>query len=359
VGARLQSQDGAGKRCDAEKKGITPWLVALGQVEVSPDQQMTAPPFDRELAALMVAAQTKPSTDLEQLIRNRSAPQMPTMEQYIAQYDLVVEDHSAPGVDGDPDVQMAVLRKRHHAPGGPGIYHVHGGGMVGGNRFTSIDRVIEWIDQFDCVAVSVEYRLAPEHPDPAPVNDCFAGLTWTAAHAAELGFDPGRLIIAGGSAGGGLAAGSTLMARDRGGPAIYAQVLISPMLDDRNDSVSSRQIDGVGVWDRTSNQTGWEALLGSRRGTDQVSIYAAPARATDYTGLPVTYIDCGSAEVFRDEDVAYALAIWAAGGAAELHVWSGAHHGFDVIFPGAQLSLLARRTRTEFMKRILHEAEGV
>jgi acetyl esterase/lipase len=271
----------------------------------------------------------------------------------VAKHDLVLEDHLIPGLEGDPDLHVSVLKKRNHVAGRPGIYHIHGGGMVGGNRFTSIDRVIEWIDLFDCVAVSVEYRLAPEHPDPAPINDCFAGLTWTAEQASTLGFDPARLIVVGGSAGGGLAAGTTLMARDRGGPNIYAQVLISPMLDDRNESISSHQIDGLGVWDRASNQTGWGALLGSRRGTDQVPIYAAPARATDYTRLPITYIDCGSAEVFRDEDVAYALAIWAAGGSAELHVWAGAHHGFDVIFPAAKLSALARRTRNEFMKRIL------
>jgi acetyl esterase/lipase len=321
--------------------------------DVAPDRPLAVPPIDQELAALMLAAQVKPTMELEQLIQNRSAAQVPTIEESVAKHDLVLQDHVIPGLAGDPDLLVTVLKKRNHVAGGAGVYHIHGGGMVGGNRFTSIDRVIEWIDLFDCVAVTVEYRLAPEHPDPAPVNDCFAGLSWTAAQASTLGFDPARLIIVGGSAGGGLAAGATLMARDRGGPNIYAQILISPMLDDRNQSISSHQIDGVGVWDRTSNQTGWGALLGGRRGTDEVSIYAAPARAGDYTGLPVTYVDCGSAEVFRDEDIAYALAIWAAGGVAELHVWAGAHHGFDVIFPTAKLSELARRTRNEFMARML------
>src|SRR5205823_2536521 len=149
---------------------------------------------------------------------------------------------------------------------------------------------------------------------PTPIEDCYAGLVWTAAHAGELGIDPDRLMIAGGSAGGGLAAGCALLARDRKGPRLCAQMLVYPMIDDRDQTVSSQQIDGVGVWDRATNVMGWVALLGDRRGTDDVSIYAAPARATDLSGLPPAYIECGSAEVFRDEDVAYASAIWAAGG---------------------------------------------
>jgi acetyl esterase/lipase len=213
--------------------------------------------------------------------------------------------------------------------------------------------VLEWIQLFDAVAISVEYRLAPENPDPAPIRDCYAGLVWAAAHAGELGFDPERLIIAGGSSGGGLAAGTALMARDRGGPALAAQILVCPMLDDRNQTISSHQIDGIGLWDRRCNDTGWDALLGDRRGTDQVSIYAAPARATDLFGLPPTYIDCGSAEVFRDEDVAYASAIWAAGGVAELHVWAGGFHSFDGMAPRAAISVAARETRTRFVARIL------
>jgi acetyl esterase/lipase len=185
------------------------------------------------------------------------------------------------------------------------------------------------------------------------VEDCYAGLVWTAGHAEELGFDPERLIIAGASAGGGLAAGVALMARDRGGPALAGQVLICPMLDDRNETVSSYQIDGFGLWDRTSNDTGWDALLGDRRKTPEVSVYAAPARATDLSGLPPAFIDAATAEVFRDEVVAYASAIWAVGGVAELHVWAGGFHGFDMIVPQAALSIQARDVRTRWVQRIL------
>jgi acetyl esterase/lipase len=141
--------------------------------------------------------------------------------------------------------------------------------------------------------------------------------------------------------------------RDRGDSPVLGQLLMYPMLDDRDRSVSTRQIDGVGVWDRGSNRTGWTALLGDRRGTAEVSVYAAPARATDLAGLPPTFIDCGSAEVFRDEDVAFASGIWAAGGRAELHVWPGGYHGFEGYAPQAALSQQMRETRDRWVHRLL------
>jgi acetyl esterase/lipase len=316
---------------------------------------LAVPPFDPELAQRLGTRQVEapPRADYEEVIRSRASPRSPSIDELLATRGLVREDQTVPGLDGAPAIALSVFTRREHRRRALGIYFIHGGGMIGGDRFTTIERALDWVEGFDGVAMSVEYRLAPEHPDPAPVSDCYAGLLWTAAHAQDLGFDEDRLIIAGGSAGGGLAAGATLMARDRGGPALAAQILMAPMLDDRNETISSYQIDGIGVWDRTSNQAGWDALLGDRRGTDEVSAYAAPARASDLSGLPATYIDCGSAEVFRDEDLAYAAAIWSAGGIAELHVWAGACHGFDVIFPAAALSAAARRARSEFIRRTL------
>ncbi|MEV8136618.1 alpha/beta hydrolase fold domain-containing protein [Microbacterium aurantiacum] len=225
--------------------------------------------------------------------------------------------------------------------------------MIIGDRFTGAAEYLNWVMELDAVVVSLEYRLAPENPDPAPVDDCYAGLVWTAAHAEELGIDPARLVIGGASAGGGLAAGVTLKARDLGGPTLAGQLLIYPMIDDRNETVSSRQVDGFGVWDRGSNDTGWDALLGDRRKTDAVSIYAAPARATDVANLPPAFIDVASAEVFRDEDVAYAARIWEQGGIAELHVWPGGFHGFDAMAPQAALSLRARAARLDWLRRLL------
>jgi acetyl esterase/lipase len=199
----------------------------------------------------------------------------------------------------------------------------------------------------------VEYRLAPEHPHPAPVEDSYAGLVWTAEHAAELDVDPQRVIIVGGSAGGGLSAAVALLARDRGGPALLGQMLVCPMLDDRNDTPSAFQMAGLDIWDQSSNQMGWTALLGAQRGGPDVSPYAAPARATDLSDLPPAFIDVGSAETFRDEDVAYAVRLWQAGGRAELHVWPGGFHGFDGFAPQAPVSRDAKEARLRWLRRLL------
>jgi acetyl esterase/lipase len=318
------------------------------------DKSYPAPPFDAELEPILaqMGETIPPSMDLQRLLQVRSTPRATKAEEMVAGGDLLRDERTVPGLGGDPAIGLSIFKKPSHLPGGPGVYYIHGGGMVNGDR-SLIDVVLPWIEMFDVVVVSVEYRLAPDHPDPAPVRDCYGGLIWTAAHAEELGFDPGCLVIAGMSAGGGLAAGTALMARDRSGPELAAQILICPMLDDRNQTISSHQIQGIGIWDRTSNEAGWTALLGDRRGTDHVSIYAAPARATDLSRLPPAYIDCGSAEVFRDEAVAYASALWAAGGVADLHVWAGGFHGFDMAAPAASVSVAAGRTRAEFLRIIL------
>ncbi|MFJ8058928.1 alpha/beta hydrolase [Streptomyces sp. NPDC096142] len=238
----------------------------------------------------------------------------------------------------------------------PCVYWIHGGGMVMGDRFSQLDIPLEWLDGLGAVVVSVEYRLAPEATGTTLVDDCYQGLLWTAEHAEELGIDPARIIVAGASAGGGLAAGVTLLARDLGTPAVAAQVLICPMLDHRNTTTSSRQYSGVpGVWTGEMNEFGWRAVLGDLT-DDEVPAYVSPSRAENLSGLPATYIDTGSAEVFRDEDTDYATRIWAAGGQAELHVWAGGFHGFDALCPQADISATARRTRTDWLTRLLRHS---
>ncbi|OYO08684.1 lipase [Enemella evansiae] len=312
------------------------------------------PPFDPELEAVLavLAEQLPVLTSVEQIPHLRTTVAVDENEQFITDSGLARRDLTIPGHQGD-EIMVTVLSRPDHQGQGPGIYHTHGGGMIAGNRFVSAPQLAQWISAHDAVAVSVEYRLAPEFPDPYPVEDCYAGLVWTAEHAAELGIDPDRIMIAGASAGGGLAAGTALLARDRQGPKLIGQALICPMLDDRNESLSTQQIDGIGVWDRNANLVGWTALLGERRGTDDVSIYAAPARATELSNLPPAFIDVGSAEVFRDEDVAYASALWAAGSQAELHVWPGGFHGFDMLAPHVGVSQAAIEARNAWVARLL------
>lgn len=205
----------------------------------------------------------------------------------------------------------------------------------------------------DCLVTSVEYRLAPEHPHPAPVEDCYAGLRWLVGQAATLGVDPSRIAIGGASAGGGLAAALGLMARDRGEIDILFQLLIYPMLDDRNDTPSCRYVTNPRVWNRKANQAGWLALLGVAAGGKDVSPYAAPSRATDLSGLPPTYLAVGELDLFLDENIDFATRLLRAGVATELHVYPGAFHGSDIMVPDSELSRRWIADRNSALKRVL------
>ena len=316
---------------------------------------LVRPPFDTELEPLLTAMASE--TDLRvtpEMIASMRENYAGTLDQALLRAEGIEHtDHVVPGYQG-AEIVVTVLRRRDHTRPGTGIFFTHAGGMIVGDRFFGIAVLLPWIVQHDAVGVTVEYRLAPEFPDPYPVQDCYAALQWMSTHADQIGLDPERIMITGASAGGGLAAGTALLARDRDGPSLTGQVLIYPMLDDRDQTVSTHQFDGVGVWDRVSNTTGWSALLGNRRGTDDVSIYAAPARATDLSGLPPAFIDCGSTEVFRDEDVAFAAALWRAGVQAELHVWPGAFHGVDLAAPDTVIAQAMTAARDAWVARHLN-----
>lgn len=318
------------------------------------------PPFDPELAPLVEALVRLRAPDayrpdnITEMRQPVPGVEAPTDAALSRDGTYRVAERDVPGPDGAPDVSLLICTPNGAPTPTPAIYHVHGGGMiVGDNRFGVVE-MLALAAPLGMAVVSVEYRLAPETPHPGPVEDCYAGLAWVAAHAEELGIDPEQIVVGGASAGGGLAAAVALLARDRNGPAVLAQLLMCPMLDDRNDSPSARQMRGLGIWDASSNETGWDALLGEGvRGGPDVSPYAAPARATDLAGLPPAYIDVGTAETFRDEDVAYASRIWQAGGEAELHVWPGGFHGFDVVAPDAAISQGAVAARAGWLRRQL------
>ena len=233
----------------------------------------------------------------------------------------------------------------------PCVYWIHGGGYVGGSNLGDDVRFDRWCPALRCVGVSVDYRLAPEHPYPTPLDDCYSGLAWVFAHADELGVDASRIGIGGASAGGGLAAGLALLARDRGELPMKFQLLIYPMIDDRQVTPSSTWIDPI--WPPSANTFGWTSYIGEGKGGPDVPAYAAPARATDLTGLPPTLVSVGAIDGFCDEDVDYATRLRQAGVPVELHVYPGAPHGFDGFGGACSIARRANRDTTEWLSHQL------
>jgi acetyl esterase/lipase len=233
---------------------------------------------------------------------------------------------------------------------GSAVLYLHGGGMI--YSLAETGPFYEWVAKFLVAGtgvpiLTVDYRVAPEHPHPTPVEDCYAALLWLADQAQNLGVDPGRIGVAGDSAGGGLAAGVSLLARDRSGPKLALQLLIYPMLDYRTRTPSPELDIEYLTWNYEDNITGWDALLG--RDSDEVSEYASPANASDLAGLPPAFIDCGDLDIFRAEDVEYARRLAAAGVPTELHIYPGCPHGFETVAPEAGVS---ERAIAERMRRI-------
>jgi acetyl esterase/lipase len=318
---------------------------------------MQASLIDRELATALEQFQRSapvaaPDADRLRAMRGGSGRFSAPLTRLQRGGSLDIVALSASGRHGPP-VDLLLFRPHGQVHARACVFHIHGGGMVTGDSRTSIEPILDWAEPLGALVVSVTYRLAPEHPHPAPVDDCYAGLRWVADSADRLGYAAGRLLVAGGSAGGGLAACTTLLARDRGGPQALGTILMSPMLDDRTRAYSEGMPSSDGVWDTESNEFAWQALLGDRRGGWKVSLYAAAARAAALDRLPPLYLDVGSAEILRAEVVEFASRVWAAGGSAELHVWPGAYHGFDVIAPASGISKAAAEARLRWLGRVL------
>jgi acetyl esterase/lipase len=256
---------------------------------------------------------------------------------------LQIEDRQIPGREGDPTVPVRIYRPEQRSVPAA-VYSVHGGGFIAGNLETEHALNVRLARELGVVVVSVDYRLAPETPFPGPLEDAYAGLVWTADHAGELGIDAHRIAIQGTSAGGGLCAALALLARDRGGPHIAFQFLSVPELDDRLTSPSMIEFTDTPLWSHPQAVVSWDCYLGpGRAGSDDISIYAAPARATDLTGLPPAYVSVMHFDPLRDEGIAYALALLAAGVSVELHLFAGTFHGSALI----QHAAISRREQAE------------
>ncbi|MEV4315266.1 alpha/beta hydrolase [Actinocrispum sp. NPDC049592] len=270
-----------------------------------------------------------PAGDLntyEDLVRARAERASMEFPVYTPEHELAVRDTMA------GDVPVRIYSRAGRDEPRPGFVHIHGGGFVMGTIDWSDAACMERADKLDIVVVSVDYRLAPEHPYPIPVEDCYAALTWTASNAAELGIDPDRLGVGGDSAGGGLTAGTVLLARDRGGPAISFQYLGIPELDDRLDTPSMTEFVDTPLWNRPRAVFSWESYLGDLKpGGEDVPVYAAPSRATDLSGLPPAVVTACQFDPLRDEDIIYAQRLMQAGVLVELRHYPGTFHGCGMI----------------------------
>jgi len=254
---------------------------------------------------------------------------------------VVVEDRHEPGVD----VRIFAPEQRTAEPA-PAVLDIHGGGFAVGTVALDDGPNADIVRATGALVVSVDYRLAPEHPYPAAAEDCYAALRWLVEHADELGVDPRRIAVLGDSAGGGLAATTALMARDRGGPAIALQVLIEPELDDRLDTPSMLAgADTVG-WNSGQAVLSWRYYLDGQ----PADAYAAPARMADLAGLPPTYLTVTELDCLRDEGLEYARRLLAAGVSTELHCWPGTFHGFATLVPTAAISRRATATLHEALR---------
>ena len=245
------------------------------------------------------------------------------------------------------ELKLSWYRNTMSEPRGSAVLYLHGGGFIV-PLLPAYDGMMRAYTKATGVPMLVvDYRVAPEHPHPTPVEDCYVALRWLADNAAELGVDTNRIAVMGESAGGGLAAAVALMARDRGGPALALQLLIYAMLDDRTVGPDRELPPEYLVFNYDDNLTGWRALLGSVRAGENVSPYAAPARATDLSCLPDAYIDVGVLDILRDENIEYARRLMAAGVSSELHVLPGLPHGFEMVAPHAEATqrVMANRLR--------------
>lgn len=305
---------------------------------------------------LLPGLEMYPDQDLRpeclQAMREEAARVFPAtvLDESLSLTDEVIE-----GPDANP-VQLKIYRPKSNNETLPALLWIHGGGYILGSINDNEDLCVKFAKEVGCVVVSVDYRLAPEHPYPAPIEDCYAALKWIADNAETLNIDSNRIGVAGVSAGGGLTAALTLLARDRQYPSVCFQMPLYPMIDDRNNTPSTNEIKEGFVWNQKSNEAGWKMYLGELHGTDRIPAYAAAARAEDYRNLPYTYTCVGQLDPFRSETLTYVTKLAEAGVDVEFHLYPGAYHGFEMFHPDADISIHAlndyvRAVKTGFTRK--------
>ena len=268
---------------------------------------------------------------------------------------VATQEIRVPGPGNAPEVTVCLHQPANNPNRLPALLWLHGGGYILGNMHQGELFSKMLVNALQCKVVCVEYRLAPEHPFPAPLDDCYAALKWLSTHGAELGIDNDRIAVGGASAGGGLAAGLALLARDRAEVGITFQLLIQSMIDDRNIAPVSDQNPDTLIWGREDNLIGWRSYLGCEPGGKGVPSYASPARATDLAGLPPAFIAVGELDLFLSENLAYGQGLIQAGVSTELHVYPGAYHGFHNLAPEAAVSTRCNSEIENALRRAFYQ----
>ncbi|WP_339837688.1 alpha/beta hydrolase [Paenibacillus sp. FSL R7-0272] len=252
------------------------------------------------------------------------------------------------GSDGN-ELQLRIYSPVHeNTQERPALLWIHGGGMILGSPEGDDQLCTDFAIRADCIVVSPNYRLAPEHPYPAGLEDCYNTLQWMSEEAEARGIDLKRIAVGGASAGGGLAVALTLLTRDRKGPELCFQLPLYPMLDHRNGTSSSYEMTHPSIWNRAHNVAAWKMYLGHQFNIE-VPVYASPSLATDLTGLPPAYICVGELDLFRDEILEYVSRLSRAGVKVEFHLYPGCYHASEHVAPEAESSQLIR---TEYIERL-------
>ncbi|KAF2404062.1 alpha/beta hydrolase [Trichodelitschia bisporula] len=265
---------------------------------------------------------------------------------------ITCKEFHTPSADGH-QVPIRWHAKDNHASGPPtpAVLFIHGGGLIAGSAKASDGQLSIIITETGIPMAAVGYRLAPEVQHPKPVEDCYAALQWLHANARSLNIDPARIAVYGESAGGGLSAAVSILAREKRGPAIAKQILIYPMLDDRT-TVPNPHTVPFALWNAADNETGWNALLGAKRGTTDVPPTAAPARLTDFAGLPTAYIETGELDIFQEEILQYVIKLGRAGVSCEFHQHPGCPHAFEAFAGTGDVARRAFADRLRAIKTI-------
>ena len=266
---------------------------------------------------------------------------------YPASSNVLRENHFVSRKGGSPELKLRTYRPKSKEGTLPCLYYIHGGGMIMGSVENDDVNASMLSELLEVMVVSVEYRLAPEDPYPAQLNDCYDGLIWLDSNKDKLQIDSSKIVLYGQSAGGGLVIATSMKVRDQGGPKISFQMPIYPMIDDRHETPSSREITDIGIWDREGSIEAWKWYLGGKK----ADAYAAPSRSDSLEGLPPTFIDVGELDLFRDENIDFVQRLIQAGITTEFHLYPGAYHASENFAPAAGLSKTIWSNRLKALRK--------